>query len=173
VTRASGEFDAFEDLARYPVDEEKRERLFGEQLECVVGWTNSQGSPIGVTHWFVWRDGRFWITCGAHRKRVPALRARPQSFVVVTSVGTSLGRAQSVTAKTLATIRSDDETKQWFFEALAQRAYPSDDAYCALFLRMLHETNRVVIELEPVQWISYDAVKMHRAVETARAGPQE
>ena len=163
----SGEFEAFEDLERYPVDPDKRERMFAEQLECAVAWTTSEGWPVGVIHWFVWRDGRFWVTSMTVRKRVAALRARPESCVIVTSVGTSLGVAQSVTAKTRATVHDDLETKKWFFRALADRAYPDSPEYREFFHRMLHESLRVVIELEPVQWISYDATKMHAAIEDA------
>jgi pyridoxamine 5'-phosphate oxidase-like protein len=161
-----GEFEAFEDLERYPVDPDKRERMFAEQLECVVAWTNSDGWPVGVMHWFVWAEGRFWVTSTTVRKRVAALKARPASCVIVSSVGTSLGPAQSVTAKTLATVHDDPETKGWFYRALADKAYPDRPEYREYFHRMLHGTVRIVIELEPVQWISYDAMKMHAAIET-------
>jgi hypothetical protein len=160
----SNQFEAFEDLTRYPVDEEKRERMFAEQLECVVAWSTREGWPVGVTHWFVWRDGRFWVTVATVRKRIAALRARPQSCVVVSSAGTSLGRAQTVTAKTLATVHDDAETKAWFFRALADKAYPDDDVYRDFFHAMLHGTDRFVVELEPVQWISYDSLKMAAVV---------
>lgn len=160
-----GEFEAFEDLKRYPVDPDKRERMFAEQLECAVLWTNSQGWPVGVIHWFVWHEGRFWVTCARVRKRVAALAARPQSCVIVSSVGTSLGPAQTVTAKALATIHDDLETKTRFFRALADKAYPDDAEYREFFHRMLHGTDRVVIELEPVRWITYDAMKMYAAIQ--------
>lgn len=163
----SGEFEAFEELKHYPVDPDKRERMFAEQLECAVAWTTSQGWPVAVIHWFVWRDGRFWVTSTTVRKRVAALTARPASCVVVSSVGTSLGPAQSVTAKTAATIHDDLETKTWFYRALADKAYPDEPEYRDFFHRMLHDTTRVVIELEPVQWISYDATKMHAAIQGA------
>ena len=161
----SGEFEAFEDLRHYPVDSDKRERMFAEQLECGVAWTTSQGWPVAVIHWFVWQNERFWVTSTTARKRVSALAARPESCVTVTSVGTSLGRAQSVSAKTLASIHDDPETKAWFYQALADKAYGDNPDYREFFHRMLHGTPRVVIELEPVQWISYDDMKMHAAIQ--------
>jgi hypothetical protein len=161
------DYEAFEDLTRYPVDEEKRERMLAEQLECVVCWTNKEGWPLGVVQWFVWHDGKFWVTIHSTRGRVRALEARPQSCVIASSVGTSLGIAQSVTAKTLAKVHRDEETKNWFFRALADKAYPEEEQYREFFHEMLHGTDRVVVELKPVHWISYDAVKMYAAIEGA------
>ncbi|MCZ7526619.1 MAG: pyridoxamine 5'-phosphate oxidase family protein [Acidimicrobiia bacterium] len=161
----AGRFDAYEHLEQFPLDDEVRERLCREQLECVVAWTNRDGWPVAVTHWFVWHDGRFWVTSTPQRKRVPALRSRPESCVVVSSAGTELGPARTATAKTRATVHDDDATKAWFFPALAERAWGHDPAEKARFEEMLFGTDRVVIELEPLMWITYDAMKMWQAVQ--------
>ena len=161
------EFEPFEDLSRYPVQDEKRERMFAEQLECSVVWTTSDGWPVGVIQWFVWRDSRIWVTTHTRRKRLSAFRARPETCVIVSSCGTSLGPAQTVTVKTRATVHTDQQTKDWFHRALADKAYPHDAEYREFFHRMLHETDRVVIELDPVQWISYDAMRMHADIQSS------
>ena len=80
------------------VDDDKRELLYAAQTECCVLWTTRDGWPVGVMHRYVWHDGRFWITCTSARKRVAALRARPQSAVVVSSEGTWLGGDITTTA---------------------------------------------------------------------------
>ena len=163
----AGKYDIYEDLSSYSVDEAMREQLFTTQLECGVVWSTSQNWPVGVVHWFVWRDGAFWVTAMYGRKRVNALRRRPQSCVIVSTAGTDLGRATSVTAKTLATVHDDPSTKDWFFGELARKAHGTDTASARTFEKMLHSTGRVVIQLDPVQYISYDALKMQRAVQAA------
>lgn len=147
----------YTDVSDVAVSDEKRERLYAAQTECCVLWTNREGWPVGVMHRYVWHDGRFWVTCMGQRKRVPALRARPQSAVVVSSEGTWLGGDITTTAKTLATVHDDDvELKDWFYPLLAQRLRAGDAAANAEFIRRLDTPGRVIIELDPVQWITYD-----------------
>ncbi len=154
----------YRDVSDLGVDPEKQERLYAAQTECVVAWTNSAGWPVGVMHRFVWREGRFWVTCAPQRKRVAALRARPQSSVIVSSEGTWLGGDITTTAKTLATIHDDEATKSWFFPALAARQRITADEQHE-FLRRLDTAGRVVIELEPVDWITYDGVRLESSLQ--------
>jgi len=145
------------------VDLEKRAMLYAAQTECVVNWTTRDGWPVGVMHRFVWHEERFWITCAVERKRVAALRARPQSSVVVSSEGTWLGGDVTTTAKTLATIHDDRETKDWFYPRLAERQRQGD-AGIAEFLRRIDTPGRVVIELDPVSWITYDGNRLEASL---------
>lgn len=153
----------YTDVTDVGVDPEKRARLYDAQTECSVVWTNSQGWPVGVMHRFVWHDGRFWVTCTEDRKRVPALRARPESCVIVSSEGTWLGGDVSTTTKTLATVHDDDATRAWFYPRLAERQR-STEADRAEFLRRLDTPGRVIIELSPVEWITYDGVRLESAL---------
>ena len=159
-------WEAWEALDRYPVEADRREQLYELQVECAVVWSTADGWPVGVMHWFVWRDGRFWVTAGTARKRISALRDRPRSSVIVSGAGTGLGRSVTVTAKTLAKVHEDAATKDWFFPALARKAH-GDTPTAAVFERMLRSTSRVVIELEPVDYITYDASRMHAAIQAA------
>jgi len=155
----------YQDVSDVGIDDDKRELLYAAQTECCVLWTTRDGWPVGVMHRFVWHDGRFWITCTSARKRVAALRARPQSAVVVSSEGTWLGGDITTTAKTLATIHDDAATKEWFFAALADRQRRGDrDDEKAEFRRRLDTPTRVVIELEPVTWITYDGNRLEAAI---------
>ena len=129
----------------------------------MVNWTTRDGWPVGVMHRFVWHEERFWITCAVERKRVAALRARPQSSVVVSSEGTWLGGDVTTTAKTLATIHDDRETKDWFYPRLAERQRQGD-AGIAEFLRRIDTPGRVVIELDPVSWITYDGNRLEASL---------
>ena len=158
----------YRDVRDVGLDDGKRERLYDAQTECCVMWTNRDGWPIGVMHRFVWRDGRFWVTCTAERLRVPALRARPQSCVVVSSEGTWLGGDVTTTAATMATVHDDAATKAWFYPALAARVRPDDTKQQAAFAAHLDSPNRIVIEIVPDGRIGFDAEQMFKG---SAAGP--
>jgi hypothetical protein len=165
---ASKEIKNYEDVSVYPVDAEKMERMFAAQTECSVVWSTKDGWPVGVMHRFVWHDGKVWVTCASHRKRVPALRRDGRSCVIVSSEGTELGPDQTVTMKTLATVHEGRDVKDWFYPALAAKLNPGRPDRAAMFQKMLDSENRVVIELEPVKFISYDGVKLHEAIAASR-----
>ena len=151
------------DVAGFGVDPSKRADLYDAQTECVVVWTNAAGWPVGVVHRFVWHDDRFWVTCAPQRARVSALRARPQSCVIVSSEGTWLGGDVTTTAKTLATVHDDPAVREWFYPALAVRQREELEARRE-FLRRLDTPGRIVIELEPVDWITYDGVRLESSL---------
>jgi nitroimidazol reductase NimA-like FMN-containing flavoprotein (pyridoxamine 5'-phosphate oxidase superfamily) len=69
------------------LDPSELEALVGDGGECVFSWSTSQGYPVGVVMAYVYRHGSFWTNCAARRKRVAALRARPQAAVVVNRDG--------------------------------------------------------------------------------------
>jgi hypothetical protein len=151
----------YTDVSDVAISDEKRERLYEAQTECCVNWTNREGWPVGVLHRYVWHEERFWISCMGYRKRVPALRARPESSIVISSEGTWLGGDVTTTTKTLATVHdldADDarELKAWFFPMLAARLRRGDAEANAEFVRRIDTPGRVIIELVPQQWITYD-----------------
>jgi hypothetical protein len=108
------------------------------------------------------------VTCTAERKRVAALRTRPKSAVIVTSEGTWLGGDVTTTAKTMASVHDDRATKNWFFPALAARQRRDETAVATAereeFLRRLDTSSRVVIELAPAAWITYDGNRLEAAL---------
>jgi len=151
----------YDDVSIYPLDQQKIERLLQLQSECAVLWTTRDGWPMGVMHRFVFHDGRFWVTCARQRKRVPALRARDKSAVIVTSEGTALGRDQTLTVKCRAIIHDDDaRVKAWFYRALAMKLNNGDEHAARNFQKFLDTPARVVIELRPTKWITYDGAKV-------------
>jgi hypothetical protein len=151
----------YEDVSIYPLDPEKIERLCQLQSECAVLWTTSDAWPVGVMHRFVFRDGKFWVTCVKQRKRVPALKKREKSAVIISSEGTALGRDQTMTVKCKATVHEDnEELKAWFYPALAVKLNNGNNEGAARFAEFLDSPGRVIIELTPVKWITYDGVKL-------------
>jgi hypothetical protein len=151
----------YDDVSVYPVDEALRERLFERQTECAVVWSTSDGWPVGVLHRFVWRGGRFWVCTMGHRKRVPALRTRPKSSVIVSGENVEPGwRDFTVTAKTLAVVHQAEAVGDWFYPALADRMTGGNPDRSRAFQQRLASPGRVVIELVPQDWITYDGAKV-------------
>ena len=59
----------------YGFSEPQINRLMEDARECVLMWVTKDSWPVGVTHAFVWKNGRVWLTFAAHRHR-----ADPASF---------------------------------------------------------------------------------------------
>lgn len=155
---------SLEEVSQYPLDDDQRERLFALQRVCSVCWTTRDGWPVGVTHRYLWARDRIWVTTSRQRARVTALRDRPQSCVIISGDGTELGPDRTITLKTLCTVHDDRETLEWFFDEFSRAVVPDDEAQRAGLRHMLDTPRRVVLELEPVQAISYDGAKLSRAI---------
>jgi len=154
--------DDYERVSIYGLDPETRERLLSTQRECVFNWCTREQWPMGVIMSCLWHDGRMWLTAGAHRHRISAVRRNPRVSVVVTSTGTDLGPGKTVTIKGTCTIHEDRETKAWFYPAFSRHLHPDDAAVAADFERRLDSPLRVVLEVTPEKLITYDGVKMFR-----------
>jgi hypothetical protein len=156
----------FEDASVYTIEAGRRETLLNRGRECAVVWSTREGWPVGVTHIYFWRAGRFWVTCTQQRKRVAALRQRPESSVIV-----SFEDEQTITAKTLATVHEAGSVHEaWLFLAMAEAVLaeqPAEvkDQGAGGFVERLQSENRVIIEFDPVKWITFDGrrVKSHAA----------
>ena len=151
----------YERVSVYALDDAEREELLRTHAECTFNWATRDGWPMGVIMSYLWQDGRFWLTAGAHRHRIEAVRRDPRVSVVVTSTGTKLPAGKSITAKGRCRVHEDAETKAWFYPAFARHLYP-DDKQALVFAKKLDSPLRVVLEVVPEKWISYDGVKMFR-----------
>jgi general stress protein 26 len=143
----------------YYLDPEDRDALLLEQKECVLNWATKDSWPMGVVHSYIFRKGRIWITAGAHRHRVSALRRNPKASVVITSKGTSMGAGKSITIKGTCEIHDSREIKDWFYPELANAIRDTPEEIKA-FESMLDSPLRIVLEITPVKWITYDGAKM-------------
>ena len=159
-----------EQVSIYPFSAEDREDLLRKARECVFNWTTKDGWAVGVVHAFVWHEGRAWITCGVHRHRVSALRRDPRCSVVVSGIAAPDGPNGAITIKGRAIIHDDEATKRWFYPALARGPYggaggtltPEAEKAAQDFERRLDSPLRVIIEIVPEKWISFDSDKMAR-----------
>ncbi|MEM7341403.1 MAG: hypothetical protein AAF467_22305 [Actinomycetota bacterium] len=148
----------YEDLTGMQLSEEELSQLVGRGGECVFNWTNSAGYPVGVVVAYVWHDGRFWTTCAARRARVPALRARPQSAIVINRKG----KTASFKGDSVVHANGDDgfdELKGWFYDALSGINANPDDEYIKAFRRFLDSPHRVIIETEANLVVGFDTAK--------------
>lgn len=158
-----------EKVSIYPFSDDKREELLSKARECTFNWTTKDGWAVGVIHAFVWAKGSGWITCGVHRHRVSAIRRDPRCSVVVSGVAAPDGPNGAITFKGRAIIHDDEETKKWFYPALARGPYgrsgvgkltDEEEAAAQDFVRRLDSPLRVIIEIVPEKWIMLDSEKM-------------
>ena len=153
-----------EDVTGYTLGDDAEERLLREQNECVFIWANREGWPVGVVMSYVFRDGSFWLTASSQRLRVAAVRRDPRVAIAVSSKGTSIRAAQSLTYKGRCTIHDDAATKAWFYPALVDVIRAGESAaYKQHYVETLDSPRRIILQVEPTARIGYDGAKMHRA----------
>lgn len=148
----------YEDLTGMQLDDAELASLVEPGGECIFNWTTREGYPVGVVVAYVWHDGKFWTTCAASRKRVPALRARPQSAVVINRDG----KTASYKGDSIVHAPGDpgfDELKGWFYPQLSGTAHAPDDAYRQSFAKFLDSPHRVIIETEARLVVGFDTAK--------------
>ena len=148
----------------YRHSDEQIDALMSKAPECVLMWDTKDHWPVGVVHSFVWRDGKVWLTFAAHRHRATAIRRNPCVSVCVSGRTSDdpdcpLG---AVTVKGRAVFHEDRETKDWFYRALAQKVAQGDKTVENDFHDLLDSPLRVILEITPEKWISFDAEKSAR-----------
>lgn len=152
----------YEDVTKYVLDDSSEAELLALQAECTFIWSNKSGHPVGVIMNFVHRDGRFWLTASGQRARIAAMRRDPRVSIAVSSLGSSLTTRKSLTYKGSCILHEDDETKAWFYPALAAAVRPGDESAQAAFTRRLDSPRRVVLEVVPEGRIGFDSTQMWR-----------
>ena len=151
--------DDYEKVSIYPLDPELQERLLSSQRECVFNWSTQEGWPMGVIMSCLWKNERLWLTAGAHRHRISAVRRDPRVSVVLTSTGTELGPGKTITLKGRCVVHEDRETKDWFYPEFSSHLYPKPEL-AESFRKQLDSPLRVILEIVPEKRITYDGVKM-------------
>lgn len=147
-----------EAVSVYHLTPAEREELLLSRTECVFMWATKDGWPVGVVMSYLWQDGRFWLTLGAHRHRAAAVRRDPRVSVCVSNGGSS-GGGRTATAKARVIIHEDRATKDWFYPRFAARLRP-DPQQAQQFHQQLDTPLRVVLEVVPEKWITYDGSKL-------------
>jgi general stress protein 26 len=150
----------YEEVQVYPLDPDVQEQLFELQNECTFIWGTKDHWAVGVIMNFVWREGRFWLTATSQRKRIAAVRRDNRVSLVITSTGTDLGPAKTVTLKGRCLLHDDQETKDWFYPALAAAVIPQSEQVQKAFAMTLDSPRRLIFEVVPEKYITFDGVKM-------------
>lgn len=163
----------------YPFSDEEQAQLTATSVECVLMWATKDGWPVGVTHSFVWDDGKIWLTFASHRHRASAIRRDNRVSVNISSKGYPDGTPEdypsgAITFKGHGEFFDDDETKDWFYKALSSKLNPDDEAGREFFYNLLNSPLRTVLCVTPVKRIMYNAglAERHMAgqVEEAELG---
>lgn len=150
----------YEDLTGMRLDDDALASLLATGGECVFNWTTREGYPVGVVVAFVFHDGKFFTTCAERRARVPALRARPQSGIVVNNSG----KTATFKGDSIVHAPGDagfDELKTWFYRKLSRLDAKPDDAYRQSFAKFLDSPHRVIIETDARLVVAFDTAKFH------------
>lgn len=144
----------------YPFSDEEVDQIMNNSAECVLMWGTKDGWPVGVTHAFVWHEGKIWITFAAHRHRASAIRRDNRVSVNVSSAGYPVPNEEwaggAITFKGTAEFYDDDDTKEWFYRALAKKVSLGDPAVEESFYNLLDSPLRTIIAVTPVKKIMYN-----------------
>ncbi|MBT4161094.1 MAG: hypothetical protein HOC70_06990 [Gammaproteobacteria bacterium] len=148
----------------YGHSEDQRNELLTRAPECVLMWATKDGWPVGVVHSFVWADGKLWITFAVHRHRTAAIKRDNRVSVTVSGATSRDPKCPkgAITVKGKATFHDDDETKEWFYRALAKKVSPENKDGEDSFYELLNSPLRTIISVVPEKWISFDSDKSHR-----------
>ena len=161
----------YEDLTGMQLDEGQLQALVAPGGECVFNWTTRDGYPVGVVVAYIHRDGNFFTTCAARRKRVAALRARPQSAIVINRGG----RTATYKGDSIVHSHGDDGfdvLKDWFYAALSGIDVRPEDPQRKAFAKFLDSRNRVIIETDAQLVVGFDASKYRAFTNEAIATSQ-
>ncbi|MCC5873612.1 MAG: hypothetical protein JJU22_14520 [Gammaproteobacteria bacterium] len=146
----------------YPFTDEEVDQMMTHSGECVLMWATKDGWPVGVTHAYVWRDGKVWLTFASHRHRAAAIRRDPRVSVNVSSAAYRPDGSEdlprgAITIKGTGEFFDDDDTKAWFYRALAKKVRPDNKDEEEAFFNLLDSPLRTILAITPVKKIMYNA----------------
>ena len=153
----------YDEVEHFPLDPEVQEQILQEQNECSFVWGPRDHWAVGVIMSYVWQDGKFWLTATSQRKRIAAIRRDPRVSLIISSVGTRFGPAKSITVKGRVRILDDEETKARMLPRIAAVVLPGADELQKKFVNMMESERRLILEVTPEKWITFDAAQMMAA----------
>ncbi len=153
--------DDHEIVSIYPFTDEEVDLLMDNAGEAVLMWTTKDGWPVGVTHAFVWKDGKIWLTFAEHRHRAAAIRRDNRVSVNVSSASYGPNASPdlpsgAITFKGTGEFFNDDATKAWFYPALSKKVNPGNPEGEAFFNNLLNTPLRTILAVTPVKKIMYN-----------------
>ena len=154
--------DDHEIVSIYPFTDEEEAQLMTHSYECVLMWTTKDGWPVGVTHAFVWHEGKIWVTFTRQRHRAAAIRRDNRVSVNISSGGYPSSAPSglpwgAITYKGHGTFHDDDDTRHWMYRALSSKLNPDNPEGEAGFYQLLDSPLRTVLSITPIKRIMYNA----------------
>ena len=178
---AKSKTDDHEIVSIYPFSDDEVDTMMTYAGEAVLMWATKDGWPVGVTHAFVWRDGKIWLTFAEHRHRAVAIKrdnrvsvnVSSQSYGVTAPADAPTG---AITIKGTGEFFSDDATKDWFYKALSKKVNPNSADGEAFFNKLLDTPTRTILAVTPVKKIMYNSGKanahMQGTIDEEDLGPR-
>ncbi len=156
-----------ETVSIYPFSDEEIDLLLHNASEAVLMWATKDGWPVGVTHAYVWKDGKVWLTFAAHRHRTAAIRRENRVSVNVSSQSYPPSAPRglpngAITFKGTGEFFDDQATKDWFYPALAKKVSPENADFEQFFNDLLDSPLRTILAVTPVKRIMYNAATAGR-----------
>ena len=148
----------------YAYSDEQIDRLLTLSPECCLMWGTKDGWPVGVIHAFVWHEGKIWITFSSHRHRASAIKRDPRVSVCISGAPSQDPECPggAATCKGRGEFFDDDETKAWFYPALANKVSGGNAEGAEAFRNLLDSPLRTILAVTPEKWITYDGEKAGR-----------
>ncbi len=145
----------------YGFSDDQIDQIMADADECVLMWATQDGWPVGVIHAYVWKDKRVWLTFAVHRHRAAAIKRDPRVSITVSSTSSFTAESPrgSATMKGRAIFHDDQATKDWFYPALAKKVSRGNPDFESTFFGILDSPLRVILEIVPEKWITYDSMK--------------
>ena len=111
----------------YDHSEEQKNEFLTRAPECVLMWATNNGWPVGVVHSFVWLDNKIWITFASHRHQAAAIKRDNRVSVTLSGAASqdAMCPREALTVKGKGIFHDDEETKVWFYRALAKKVSPT------------------------------------------------
>ncbi len=153
----------------YPFTDEEVDALMNNAVEAVLMWSTKDGWPVGVTHAFVWHEGKIWLTFARHRHRARAIERDNRISVNVSSASYAPGSPEglpsgAVTFKGTGEFLEDDATRHWFYDALATKVGQGNEEVKKSFYELLDSPLRTVLCVTPVKKIMYNGGLANRHI---------
>ena len=86
---------------------ELTEQILQTQRECTMIWNTRDGNSAGTMVSFVWHKGSVWIGGPRALPRMAAIRRNPNMCIVVSVLGTGLGRDRCISMRGKCTVHED------------------------------------------------------------------
>ncbi len=146
----------------YPFTEDEIASLTKHAVEAVLMWATKDGWPVGVTHAFIWHEGKIWLTFASHRHRAAAIRRDNRVSVNISSASYPASApkdlpAGAITFKGLGEFLDDADSKAWFYRALAAKVGQGIKEVEDGFYQLLDSPLRTILLVTPVKRIMYNA----------------